>query len=171
MLSTVLMEFLEKTPTRQMRATRVVKPSFPGDPYYVFLLLSVPDDKPIEEYREVRRLLLVELCKATKLQFPDALDIVGFATEPGLEGKKTEDVIYLDARQWTPELQTEAEEIREDLKLLKTLTRSEGRFQEYPKPVLARKGPDPGRRKRTQSLRNSLCPYGSGKKFKRCHGR
>ena len=171
MLSTVLMEFLEKTPTRQTRATRVVKPSFPGDPYYVFLLLSVPDDKPIEEYREVRRLLLVELCKATKLQFPDALDIVGFATEPGLEGKKTEDVIYLDARQWTPELQAEAEEIREDLKLLKTLTRSEGQFQEYPKPVLAGNAPDPGRRKRTQSLRNSLCPCGSGKKFKRCHGR
>jgi hypothetical protein len=131
----LLVDFLERTPTRQMRATRVVKPSYPGDPYYVFLLLSVPDDKPIEEYREVRRQLLVELCKVTKLQFPDALDIVGFGTEPGLEGGKTEDAIYLDAREWTPELQAEAEEIREDLKLLKKLTRSEGQFQEYPKPV------------------------------------
>src|SRR5262249_46105319 len=145
-------------PTRQMRSTRVVKPSLPGDPYYVFLLLSVPDDKPIEEYREVRRFLLVELLKATKLQFPDALDIVGFATEPGLEGKKTEDAIYLDARQWTPELQAEAEQIREDLNLLKTLTRSEARVQEYPKLVLTRNAPDPGGRKRAQSLRNSVCP-------------
>ena len=70
------------------RATRVVKPSYPGDPYYVFLLLSVPDDIPIEEYREVRRLLLGELCKATKLQFPDVLDIIGFATTPGLEARR-----------------------------------------------------------------------------------
>ena len=89
----------------------------------------------------------------------------------GFDGKKTEDVIYFDARQWTPKRQAEAEVIREDLNLLKTLTRSEGRFHEYPKTVLPENVPNPDRRKRAQSLRNSLCPCGSGKKFKRCHGR
>jgi hypothetical protein len=171
MLSTLLVDFLEKTPTRQMRATRIVKPSYPGDPYYVFLLLSVPGDKPIEEYREVRRLLLEELCKAAKLQFPDALDIVGFATEPGIEGGKTEDAIYLNARDWTSELQADAEVVREELKLLKELTMSEGRFQEYPNPPTPKFAPSSRNGKRAQSLRNSLCRCGSGKKFKKCCGR
>ncbi len=171
MLSTLLVDFLEKTPTREMRATRIVKPSNLGDPYYVFLLLSVPDDKLIEKYREVRRLLLEDLCMATKLQFPDALDIVGFATEPGLKDWKTEDVNYLDARDWTPELQAQAEEMREDLKLLKQLRVSQRQFQEYPKPPPAEYPPDRHNRKRPQSLRNSVCPCGSGKKFKQCCGR
>jgi len=171
MLSTLLLEFLEKTPTRQMRATRVLKPSYPCDPYYVLLLLSVPDGKPIEEYREVRRLLLEDLCKAAKLECPDAQDIVGFATEPGLEGDKTEDVIYLDARNWTPELQADAEEIREDLKLLKQLTMHQGRFHEYPKPPPPKRTADPRKRKQPQSLRNSACPCGSSRKFKKCCGR
>lgn len=168
LLSQCLLGLLEKTPTKPtrghtLRANRVVKPSRPGDPYYVFLLLSVPDDKPNEEYREVRRLLLEQLCLTAKLEFPDAQDIVGFATEPGLEGTKSEDAVYIDARDWSPDMQAEAEEIREELGLLKNLTMYQGRIMEYPDP--------PPALKQAKSLRNSSCPCGSGKKYKKCCGR
>jgi hypothetical protein len=167
MLSTLLLELLKETPVREMRATRVVKPVFPGDPYYVFLLLSVPPNKPLNEYREVRRLLLAELCRSTKLRFPDALDIVGLATEPGLEGPKTEDVVYLDARYWTPEIHADAQEAREDLGLLNTLKELRTHVQEYPAGTSGRrKG-----RTRPPSVRNSPCPCGSGRKYKKCCGR
>ena len=83
MLSAILVEFIEKTYVERklLRFTRVAKPSYPGDPYYIFLLLSQPPEKPYEDYRTVRWKLLESLCLVAKLLFPDAEDFVGIATE------------------------------------------------------------------------------------------
>jgi SEC-C motif len=169
-LSKALIDLLSKTENRNLRATRIVSPSNAGDPYYVFLVLSKPDGVSDNEYRDVRYHLLAELCRSAKLQFADALDIVGFATEPGLLGDKTEDVIYMDARHWTPEDQQDAEQVRDDLKLLKEVTMSKERHKEYPDSPKSERTVLPPRRKRPQSRRNSMCPCGSGRKFKKCCG-
>lgn len=170
LLAASLYEFLATTrpPTKpgySFRANRVMQPTKPGEPYYVFLLLSVPCGMPDSVYREGRLELLNQLCLSTKLMFPDALDIVGIAMEPGLQGPKTEDALYVDLRNWTPELQAEAEEYREKLSLLKHVARHAAQVMEYPVEPRQSKGREP------HSLRNSPCRCGSGRKFKKCCGR
>ena len=39
-------------------------------------------------------------CLVTKLIYPAALDIVGVATETGIEAHRSEDLVYYDARTW-----------------------------------------------------------------------
>ena len=112
------------------------------------------------------------LCRVVKLKFPDAQDIVGIATEPGLSNPfRSEDAMYFDARAWTAENEEDARELQSKAELLLNVTESRIHEKEYPVGL-----PPPGMytviraRRKATSLRNSLCPCGSGKKYKRCCG-
>ena len=108
MLSDLLNGLIEKTKPQQ-RATRVVLPSSPGDPYFIFLLVPKLGRMPDEDYRSARQHMLEACCMITKLVFPDAEDIVGIATETGASlAARSEDALYLDARRWTTELEVQA---------------------------------------------------------------
>jgi hypothetical protein len=125
-----------------------------------------------EEYRQVRRQLLEALCMVTKHKFPDALDIIGLATEVGIDNAtRSEDAVYLDAREWNHEQAAEAESLQRDLGLLESLNKFECKEYEYPLEKRAHGGHTTEPSKRPQSMRNSPCPCGSGKKFKKCCGR
>lgn len=52
-LAQSLLDMLETTPP-SMKCARVIEPSRPGDPYYVFLILPHPHRMPDEVYREAR---------------------------------------------------------------------------------------------------------------------
>lgn len=165
-LAQALHELLAKT-GENVRATRFLLPTSDNVPCYLFLLLPKPKDVPYEEYRDVRGDLLLRYIKISKLQYPDAQDIIGIATETGFDKNRSEDCIYFDAREWSQEDRDEAEK---DLKQLKELgmygerAMLKGSIKEYPDyqktPVYKMKGKD----------RNNPCPCGSGKKFKRCCG-
>ena len=166
MLASSLLNLLETRPFSMKRA-RVLQPSRPGDPYYVFLLLPWFDRRSEEENREVRYKLLEAYCKVTKLMYPNAQDIMGIATETGsvLSEHRSEDAIYLNARYWTDEDQADAKQLQQDLSILTTIT---GPFksveQEYPQVPTQPVQPMKGRE------RNTPCPCGSGKKYKKCCG-
>ncbi len=174
LLSERFLDWVSNTPSTH-RARRVMLPSKPNDPYYVFLLLPHLNSIPYEEYREGRRGHLEECCRITKVEFPDAIDIIGIATEAGRKGYGSEDVVHLDARDWTPEEQTKAEQLR--AALIQEGTIGEQRLgrttiKEYP-DVFAPLHP-----KREQRLnavmkgrdRNKPCPCKSGKRWKDCCG-
>jgi hypothetical protein len=148
------------------RRTRIVRPSNPGEPYYCFLVLPHLFGRPYEEYRAVRGHLLEALCLVTKVVFPDALDVIGLATNPGIdESHRSEDSLYLDARVWSEEMQAHASKLQADLNLLTNYTTFEDKAREFPGTAHERivvPGPNP---------RNRPCPCGSGKKYKKCHGR
>lgn len=166
MLSIALQELVEKTP-RERRGARIVAPSHPGDPYYVFVLVPHFEDQSDAAYRELRGKAVYAYCMAVKVIMPDATDIVGIATESGLElTRRSEDMAYLDASKWTPELQREAEDLREKLQLFTEIRKFASVFSEYP----TAEQPDRRPAKMTGSQRNQRCPCGSGKKFKKCHG-
>jgi hypothetical protein len=131
MLSTLLHELLGKTPADKY-GVRVVIPSCDGEPYYVFLLLPTAYAKGEQEYREMRRQILQSYCMVTKYKFPDAKDIIGIATESGLSEFRSEDLIYLDVREWTEENQAIAEEFHNEIGLLRTTNRFAEREYEYP---------------------------------------
>jgi len=165
MLGKAIIEILEKTPTN-LRRLRVMPPLLPGSPYFVFLLLPVSKKRSYQENRTARLKFLEASCRVVKVQFPDALDIVGIATETGMsEDGRSEDVVYLDARQWNEAMEREARRVQQDLRILVNTTRTKFFEQEYPdarragKVLAILKNP-----------RNKPCPCGSGKKYKRCHG-
>lgn len=95
LLAKSLLDFMHKTPP-DMRGTRIISPSNPGDPYYLFLLLPKLSDISEEEYRKKRNKLLECYLLTLKLRYPNAIDVIGFATETGLSSERSEDFMYLD---------------------------------------------------------------------------
>jgi hypothetical protein len=167
-----LLDLIDKTP-KNVRATRVVLPSKPGDPHYVFLLLPHLEGIPESEYREVRLNFLSTCCLVTKLRFPEALDIVGIATESGQDQYRSEDAVYFDGRSWNKELRAEAISLQSDLGILKNTKMSHGTILDYPSELRKLEKRPHKRSEFTMkgNSRNLPCICGSGKKFKRCCGK
>jgi preprotein translocase subunit SecA len=104
-----------------------------------------------------------------KYKLPEALDIVGIASQPVRPNVgSSEDLVYLDARVWSDELNSEAGQLQQDLNILKSETVYNTQEKEYPEPPPAENA-NTGRPPKVG--RNERCPCGSGKKYKRCHGR
>lgn len=116
MLASAVVDIVRTTPPG-MRRLRVVKPSRTGDPYFVLLALPRTAERPHDEYRLVRQNFLEASCQVVKLDFPDAMDIVGFATEAGESDGRSEDALYFDARHWSEEMAARA---RHDKKVLES---------------------------------------------------
>jgi hypothetical protein len=137
MLADNIRDMLARTPAAQRRI-RYVPPSRPGDPYWVFLLLPFAHNLPVattyEHYRTIRRRHLEDCMSVVKLLNPDAMDLVGFATESGrLEvGHGSEDAGYLDAREWTPERDADARDVQVKAQILMNPDRLPTNVAEYP---------------------------------------
>jgi hypothetical protein len=162
MLATAINGLLEKTPANY-RASRLLQPSRPGDPYFLFLLLPRYPNVEEEDYRRVRSQLLREYCTVVKLHYLDAQHVIGISTET-LDGNenRSEDFIHLDATEWNEELDRQAQASKDDLGIFVDVKTFAGRVQEYPV--------DKEKSKRVAVSRNSPCICGSGNRFKRCHG-
>jgi uncharacterized protein YecA (UPF0149 family) len=110
-------------------------------------------------------------CRVVRANNIDALDIVGIATEAGTDQYRSEDAAYLDTRQWTPQHQAEAEQFKEEFGVLRDARQTfRDTIYEYPlqaQPRIAR-GSEHAKLKGRD--RNSACPCGSGRKYKRCCG-
>lgn len=162
MLSDSLIELIENT---NDRSVRVIEPSRMNDPHYVFLILRQSKDLAYELYRDVRLKLLQAYCMVAKLRYPTAVDIVGIATEPGIDNPmRSEDVLYLDANIWTAEDAAEAERIQSEFSLLIDIKKSQSVVHEYPEIDIQ----NGNLTKVPKNPRNKPCPCGSGKKYKHC---
>jgi len=158
-LAHALLDMLRTTPDH-LRRLRVLPPVDKGDPYYVFLLLPIPSSVDDEHYRLARRNFLESCCAVVRLEYPNAMDIVGIATESGLKNQgRSEDAIYFDGSHWTEETARIAKLHQEELRILKSARRFEEQMEEYPAV------PAPPAEK---NPRNKPCPCGSGKKYKHC---
>lgn len=165
LLATSLHEVLERSiDSRTTWDARVMPPSNVGDPHYVFVIVKRKPDASDEDYRTFRVQLLSDYCHVAKLKYPQARDIIGIATESGEAKRRSEDLLYLNTSSWSAEAEAEAREIQERFGLLKNVRSSTSPEYEY--PVDHR-----GRPRRTTPSRNSPCPCGSRKRFKRCHGK
>lgn len=145
---------------------RIMEPSFPGDPHYVFMVMRRPHNISYEEYREVRLHCLQEYMHVLKLIYPDALDIVGIAVGP-YGNDNSEDLLYIDARIWTEEDQRRAEAIQRETGYLSNERRHEGVVKTYPEPLSTTEVGVPVK----GSSRNKPCPCNSGRKYKHCCGK
>ena len=119
---------------KHMRRIRVIPPIEAGDPYWVFLAFPYLKTVSYEVNRTARLEFLNACAMVTKLMWPDAREIVGFASESGQSptGSRSEDAMYFDARQWTPEMQEEARRLQQQFRILVSADRIEFHEREYP---------------------------------------
>ena len=127
-----IIEMFVNTPDGTRR-TKYLMPDNSDEPFYVFLCLSQADYVTYEEYRELRGSMLEACLMVVKHMFPEALDIVGVASEPLRPGAgSSEDLLYLDARVWSNELDKQAAELQKELEILIYPTVSQAHEDEYP---------------------------------------
>ena len=128
-----LLQMLPITPPGQ-RMLRVVKPSKPGDPYVVLLLVPRPKGTSYTLYRKMRRNFLEACCRVVRLDFPDAVDIIGLATETAdsAEGGSSEDAIYVDGRDWSAQMLEDTQDLKKKWNILTSAKMSEGTVHDYP---------------------------------------
>jgi hypothetical protein len=166
-LSQSIIGMIETTPANFKRV-RVLPPSAVGsDMCYVFLLFPAPSNIPsgnpvdYDEYRIVRARFLEGTCMVAKLKFPDAKHIIGIATESGdNRDSRSEDAIYLDATEWSAEMQDAAQGFQSSMGVLTNPTEHRVKAKEYPDVV--------SREEFLRNPRNKPCPCGSGRKYKKC---
>lgn len=164
MLAISLHEVLEQSIHAQVWSARVMQPTNGGFPHYVFLFLKRKPGLTDEQYRNIRMNLLSDYCHVAKLKYPEAIDIIGVASEAGLPPRRSEDLMYLDASHWSPAHEAKAKGIQNRLGLLQKVRAGGTREYEYPVD-------HKGKRRKTAPSRNSPCPCGSGERYKRCHGK
>jgi hypothetical protein len=165
LLAASLHEVLERSiDSTEPWEARVMETPDAGFPHYVFLFVRRKPGETDEEYRNIRANLLLNYCRVAKLRFPRATDVVGIASEAGLPPQRSEDLVCVDVSRWSPKDVAEAKEIQKEFGLLRKVSIVGTREYEY--PVNSR-----GRRRVPSRSRNSPCPCGSGKRYKRCHGK
>jgi hypothetical protein len=107
-------------------------PGSRGLPHYVWVALA-RTDASYDEYRDLRRRILEAYVLVTRLLNPDAISVVGIATEPGFDTTpRSEDALLIESAHWTPELETVAKRWHEEFGLMRTVRRSEVNTSEYP---------------------------------------
>jgi hypothetical protein len=121
-----------KTTEANRRRLRVIPPLEPGDPYWVILAFPYLKKVSYEQNRTARLVFLEACAMVTKLMWPDALDIVGLATESGQSKSRSEDAMCLDAREWTLKMSGEAQELQRKYGILVKADQFEFHESEYP---------------------------------------
>ena len=99
---------------------------------YCLLVCPCPQSRDYEQHRRWRLGRLAAYCNALKSRFPDLQHIVGYATEPVDGERRSEDLVYVDATNWTEEDAQTARTIQREGGLLASPTVTHVHESEYP---------------------------------------
>jgi hypothetical protein len=144
-------------------------PSYYRDKAYIFLQVRCPEEIAGDydtEYRPRRRAMLEIACGMARNKFPHLKKVIGIAIDaPKDKLTNSEDFILMDTEDWPDEHRQRYENANKKLKLFETRDLKTGRtrVQNFPAATKVTSHVKIGR--------NAPCPCGSGRKFKRCHGR
>lgn len=78
---------------------------------YVFLITNKPENWKYEDYQNERKYQLFNYMMSLKGKYPNLLDIVGISREAVLDESSSNDILYIDGRNWNKEDEEEADEI------------------------------------------------------------
>ncbi len=143
-------------------------PSFYEGKGYVFLQLKVDRITDYEnDYRPKRQAMLEIACGAAKIKFEHLKTIIGIAIDaPKFSKRNSEDFILMDCSDWPNDLREDYEQANEGFGFFKSssLTIQKKNVTEF--PIVEER--ESKHLARTKIGRNSPCPCGSGKKYKKC---
>ena len=146
--------------------------SYYPDKGYVFLQFWAPPEmRPAHgTYRAKRQELLRIACGVAKNRNPHLKVIVGIAiSPPKFDREIAEDFIWLDCDNWSSEQYREYESLNSVWNFFGTGVRHEKTIREFVSPHHGT--PNISRSGTKNPGRNEPCYCGSGKKYKKCHGR
>jgi len=167
MLSEALLDQLRRCPP----GNRAIRRLFFGPPdsrCYILLVYPRSPGSSDEEYRGQRAATLYACCMVGRLKHPHCEKIMGIAWEPGTEKRRSHDIVYVDGRSWTADDQAEALELQKQFDVLTGREMYRVHDDEYRPNNQTARGPRIAPVKGRD--RNSSCPCGSGRKYKRCCG-
>ena len=131
-LARALVDLLSSVSTHGRPRSRCVVTYEKSGTGYCFLVFPCPQDRDYAEYRLSRSTLLMYYCEAMKVRFPNLQHIVGYAVEPLNGERRSEDLVYLDATNWTEEDAQAARGIERENGILTSPTITHLRETEYP---------------------------------------
>lgn len=141
-------------------------PSFYEGVAYVFLQIKHPNIIDYDnEYRPRRQRMLEIACGVAKNRFSYLNKIVGIGIDaPKFSLKNAEDFILFDCSEWTEEERNIYEDENKGFKFFdsRTMKQQFKTIKDFPTQNSSHRN--------TSVARNSKCPCGSGKKYKRCCG-
>ena len=144
-------------------------PSYYPGTAYIFLQLRWPESTAGDydtDYRPRRRTALEIACGVARNKFSHLTKVIGIAIDaPKDKPTNSEDFILMDA-EWSDERRQTYDDLNKELKFFEMQDLKKGYIHVKNFPDDAGKVPS-----RPKIGRNEPCPCGSGKKFKRCHGR
>ena len=133
-LATALVDLLSSASARGRPKSRCVVKGEQSGTGYCFLVCPCPKDIDYDRHRRYRVALLAAYCKVMKIRFSNLQHIVGYATEPLNGERRSEDLTYLDATNWTDEDAQDARRIQRDGRILASPTITHVHESEYPTP-------------------------------------
>jgi hypothetical protein len=145
-----LFDLLATTPVNNNKMRMVLSKQTPDRAY---VLLIAGQETSHSDYRERRTALLSAYCRIAKAENPLLMDIMGIATEPIDHDGRSEDLIYLDARQWTVTDQEEAREIQKNTGLMTNLTMTQYHDNEYPRAARTKPRKTSNRNKKRNAIK------------------
>lgn len=118
-LASSLMDVHARSGPKKSYARVMASPANP-DVAYVFLAQAHPEDATYDEYRRFRVARLHAYVQVAPLRIPAARRIVGIAFDSASGERKggSEDLIYFEIKDWTPELEKEAKHVQQELGIL-----------------------------------------------------
>jgi hypothetical protein len=172
-LADKMLSAVERFPDHSSEFTRQVTflPSYLPKVGYVLLQLRAPESFRTEpDYREKRQRLLEIACGAAKNKFPNLVKVIGIGIDAPkfAGGRNAEDFILMPCEVWTDEMRAHYEAENEPWSFFGTpqLRQFNDRVTQFVPPRSIPTSPAP----KAKVGRNTSCPCGSGKKFKKCHG-
>lgn len=131
-LARALVDLLASTSASERSKVRCVVTSEQSGTGYCFLVYPCPKGRDYDKHRQWRSALLAAYCKVMKVRSPNLQHIVGYATEPLHGERRSEDLTYLDATNWTEKDAQEACRIQRELGLLVSPKVTHHHESEYP---------------------------------------
>ncbi len=149
-----------------MRHVSLMPSVFP-EVAYVFLQIRAPEEfRNQADYREKRMTLLEIACGSARNKFSHLHKIIGIGVDaPKFAAETAEDFILMPCEQWSEEQRAHYEEKNQLWRFFGTpqARRYEQTVTQFVPPNESWQGKKVGR--------NDACPCGSGKKYKKCHGK
>ncbi len=133
-LSRSILEKVNTAPENKKAVRILASPTNPSCGYIWLLLPIPPQAQSYEDYREYRKNYLYIYCTSAKLLYPNFEIIVGVATEPR-GGGGGEDMIYLDTTNWQESDYKQAEQDRNDFRVLLPSNVQQFSGKEYQYPI------------------------------------
>ena len=131
-LARALVDLLSSSKAQGRSKVRCVVTSQQSGTGYCFLVCPCPSGRDYDAHRRFRAQMLADYCAVMKLRFPDLQHIVGYATELLDAERRSEDLVYLDAADWTEADAEAARDIQRKKGILTSPKATNVRDMEYP---------------------------------------